>query len=85
MENTTVQPEQTQDWYFTFGSAHIGEFDGALSNKYMMVPDSTFAAARELIFEYTYGHFCTQYTKSDFDKINAQFPMQYVKHQHVHC
>lgn len=69
------------EWIFTFGSNHIGEIDGCLYGKYMVVK-GTFNSAREIINQYAGNAFAFQYASRD-DAGVKKYNMQEVQLQKV--
>ena len=72
-----------EEWFFTFGSAHVGAIDGNLANCYMKVQGS-FNDARAIVHGYTNGVFAFQYSKKDFGDQHIRYQLREVELQEVH-
>lgn len=73
-----------RNWYFTFGSNHIGAIDGPLHQKYMKVQANTFTEARDIIWPATNGCFAFQYPEEDKATVIDRWNLQEVQLQEVH-
>ena len=73
--------EEAIDWYFTFGSNHVGLESGALSNCYMII-NGTWEQARSKMFALSNGAFAFQYDSADEAGV-TKWGLQEVQQQRV--
>jgi hypothetical protein len=73
-----------KNWYFTFGSNHVGVIDGPLHQKYMKVQANSFGEARDIIWPITNACFAFQYSEDDKATAIDRWNLQEVQLQEVH-